>query len=264
MFFRLSRGENLWYEQSEGESKLLFLGGLGMSTLGWLGVLGALSKPWGNICLDFPGSGRSDDPSEELSISSLAEAVVELMDYLQVPRISPVGISMGGFVALEMGWRFPGRVEKLVLINTASRLEGRGREQLALWEDFRRDRCSPELILRQQLLCTLSENFFSSPQRMEQSLALFRQYQDQLWQKDPGFFAQARACRKFDLSEKVREINVPALLLSGEEDFMIPPSSMRKLAEDLPQSTFRTCSGGGHALYVERPSEIARCLEEFF
>ena len=85
-----------------------------MSILGWRGVLGAFSEPRGTLCLDFPGSGRSEAPSGELSVSSLAEAVVELMDYLQVSRISPVGISMGGFVALEMGWCFPERVEKLV------------------------------------------------------------------------------------------------------------------------------------------------------
>ncbi len=262
MFFQLSGGEKLWYERSEAEPELLFLGGLGMSILGWRGVLGAFSEPRGTLCLDFPGSGRSESPSGELSVSSLAEVVVELMDYLQIPRISPVGISMGGFVALEMGWRFSERVEKLALLNTASRLEGRGREQLALWEDLRREGCPPELMMRQQLLCTLSESFFSSPRRMEQSLAFFRRYQDQLWQKDPEFFAQARACGEFDLSDKVREIDVPALLLSGEEDLMIPPSSMRRLAEVLPRSTFRSIPGG-HALHVEQPAAIARHLEAF-
>ena len=97
---------------------------------------------------------------------------------------------------------------------------------------------------------------------MEQSLAFFRRYQDQLWQKDPEFFAQARACGEFDLSDKVREIDVPALLLSGEEDLMIPPSSMRRLAEVLPRSTFRSIPGG-HALHVEQPAAIARHLEAF-
>jgi len=265
VFLKLkSAGEpRLWYECSRGERELLFLGGLGMSSLAWRGVWSSLTKPWGILSLDFPGSGKSDLPSEDLSISSLADTVVELLDYCGISRITPVGISMGGFVALEMGWRFPERVEKLVLINTASRLTGRGREQLLLWEDLRRQGCSPELLLRQQLLSTLSEKFFSFPRRMEQSLAFFREYREDLWQKDPGFFAQARACREFDPGERVREIGAPVLLLSGEEDAIISSASMESLGESLSESTFRSIPGGAHALHAEQAPEIARHLEEF-
>jgi pimeloyl-ACP methyl ester carboxylesterase len=263
MFLQLSGGGRLWYEQSREEPKLLFLGGLGMSSLGWRGVLGALSKPWGTLCVDFPGSGKSDLPAKELSMASLANLVVELLDFCGISRISPVGLSMGGFVALEMARSFPERVEKLVLINSASRLEGRGREQLALWEDLRRIGCPPELILRQQLLSTLSAAFFALPQRMEQSLVFFRRYQEELWQKDAGFYPQARACREFDFRDKAREIAAPALLVSGREDCMIPPESMAKLKESLPKSTLRILPGG-HALHVEQAPEIARSLEDFF
>ncbi len=189
--------------------------------------------------------------------------MVELLDFCGISRISPVGLSMGGFVALEMARSFPERVEKLVLINTASRLEGRGREQLALWEDLRRVGCPPELILRQQLLSTLSADFFTLPQRMEQSLVFFRRYQEAFWQKDAGFYSQARACREFDFRDKAREIGAPALLLSGREDLMISPELMRKLQESLPKSTLRILPGG-HSLHVEQAPEIARSLEEFF
>jgi pimeloyl-ACP methyl ester carboxylesterase len=263
MFLQLSGGEKIWYEQSGGEPKLLFLGGLGMSSLAWRGVLGALPKSWGTLCVDFPGSGKSDLPRGELSISSLASLVVELLDFCGISRITPVGLSMGGFVALEMARSFPERVEKLVLINSASRLEGRGREQLALWEDLRRIGCPPELILRQQLLSTLSAAFFAPPSRMEQSLVFFRRYQEEFWQKDQGFYLQARACREFDFRDKARDIVAPALLLSGREDLITPPESMAKLQKSLPKSILRILPGG-HALHVEQAPTIARSLEEFF
>ena len=200
MFLQLSGGEkNLVRTVREGAEAPLS-GGLGMSSLGWRGVLGALPKSWGTLCVDFPGSGKSDLPRGELSISSLASLMVELLDFCGISRISPVGLSMGGFVALEMAWSFPERVEKLVLINTASHLEGRGLEQLALWEDLRRIGCPPELILRQQLLSTLSADFFALPQRMEQSLVFFSQISGGFLAEGPGFLPSGSGLQRVRFS----------------------------------------------------------------
>jgi pimeloyl-ACP methyl ester carboxylesterase len=84
----------------------------------WSPQVEALSADFRVIALDLPGYGDSAPRSEVMTMRMFAECVVELLDKLGVERSIVVGLSMGGLVAMELGLRYPDRVNGLVLAAT--------------------------------------------------------------------------------------------------------------------------------------------------
>jgi 3-oxoadipate enol-lactonase len=78
-----------------------------------------------------------------------------------------------------------------------------------------------------------------------------------------GYTASCAALRDADLRERVKELDVPALVLCGEEDGPTPPEICRQLADSLPQAQFTEIRGAGHLPCIEQPAEFARRVRAF-
>jgi pimeloyl-ACP methyl ester carboxylesterase len=96
---------------------VLMLHGLGATKASFLPTLGALAPSHRAIALDLPGFGDSDKPLlASYDARFFAQAVTALIDELEAERVDLIGNSMGGRVALEVGLRYPERVNRLVLL----------------------------------------------------------------------------------------------------------------------------------------------------
>jgi pimeloyl-ACP methyl ester carboxylesterase len=117
--FRInSQGESLHYRvRGRGECVLL-LHGLGSSGADWELQIRALQRQFRLIVPDLPGSGHQTPASEKCSIPGFAATLWALLDHLGVARVSVIGFSLGGAVALEMALQRPDSVPRLVLINS--------------------------------------------------------------------------------------------------------------------------------------------------
>lgn len=117
--FRINRqGESLHYRiRGRGEC-LLLLHGLGSSGADWELQARVLEQQFRVIVPDLPGSGHRTPASEKCSIPGFAETLWSLLDHLRIARVSVVGFSLGGAVALEMALQRPDSVPRLVLINS--------------------------------------------------------------------------------------------------------------------------------------------------
>jgi pimeloyl-ACP methyl ester carboxylesterase len=106
-------------EAGQGEP-ILMLHGLGATKASFLPSVAALAASHRVIAIDLPGFGDSDKPlAAPYDARFFADAVVAVLDVLELERTSLVGNSMGGRVALEVGLRTPERADKLVLLCTA-------------------------------------------------------------------------------------------------------------------------------------------------
>ena len=83
---------------------------------------GWLAQRYQVIVFDNRGVGRTDKPDVPYSIEVMAQDTAELMKALAIERASLLGISMGGKIALDLALRYPGRVEKLILVSTSARV----------------------------------------------------------------------------------------------------------------------------------------------
>ena len=75
--------------------------------------------------------------------------------------------------------------------------------------------------------------------------------------------ADFQACDAFDALERMAEIEVPLLALSGESDAMVPPKFSRAAADRVPRGEARIVPGAGHLLFIERPDETNEALRAF-
>lgn len=142
------------YYEIHGEGKpLLLIGGLGLDLSELQSMSGWLAQRYQVIVFDNRGAGRTDKSDVPYSIEMMAEDTAELMKALAIERASLLGISMGGKIALDLALRYPGRVEKLILVSTSARVINTKEKALAL--TFPRSCIQPASVPEQAPLATL-------------------------------------------------------------------------------------------------------------
>jgi pimeloyl-ACP methyl ester carboxylesterase len=97
---------------------VLLLHGLGCDHTTWEPVLDTLAKRYTVIAPDLLGHGQSDKPRADYSVGGYANGMRDLLTVLGIDKATVVGHSFGGGVAMQFGYQFPERTERLVLVGT--------------------------------------------------------------------------------------------------------------------------------------------------
>ncbi|NOR39390.1 MAG: hypothetical protein GQ580_07375 [Candidatus Thorarchaeota archaeon] len=71
------------------------------------------------------------------------------------------------------------------------------------------------------------------------------------------------ACDNFDISDRLGEITIPAFVIIGEHDDLIPPSVAKQLEVSLPRADIAVIRGANHSPMIERPDKFNRLLSKF-
>ena len=95
---------------------LLLLHGLGCDHTTWRPVIDALAKRYMVVAPDLLGHGRSDKPRADYSVGGYANGVRDLLTVLGIDKVTVVGHSFGGGVAMQFAYQFPERTERMVLV----------------------------------------------------------------------------------------------------------------------------------------------------
>ncbi len=112
-------GDIVFYYETFGEGyPLVLIRGLGSNADHWYEQVPVLSREYRVIVFDNRGVARSSDPGGELSILTMAQDVLGILDYLQIESAHVFGLSMGGMIAQELAIHYPGRVNGLILAST--------------------------------------------------------------------------------------------------------------------------------------------------
>ncbi|MFC6149297.1 MULTISPECIES: alpha/beta fold hydrolase [Mumia] len=95
---------------------VLLLHGLGCDSTTWLGVARQLAERFTVVAPDFLGHGESDKPRADYSLGAYANAMRDLLTYLEIERVTVVGHSLGGGVAMQFAYQYPERTERICLV----------------------------------------------------------------------------------------------------------------------------------------------------
>jgi pimeloyl-[acyl-carrier protein] methyl ester esterase len=203
--------------------------------------------------VDLPGHGRSPWVAEACDLAGLAEAVVPV-----VPQGATVlGWSLGGMVALELGRRYPRHLRALVLVATTPRFLAapdwnRGLEPAVL-DGFTH---GLEADCHQTV-----QNFLTLQARGdERAAATLRALRGLIAARaEPDRRALAAGLdvlRSVDLRTALPQIELPALVVSGEHDCLMPAEAGRALAAALPRARLRIIERSGHAPFLSHPDHV--------
>lgn len=245
------------HENPGGETPVLLLHGLGVSSASWeLQIPALVQANYRLLVPDGRGFGQSSYPGGSHSIHDMAGDMAALLEKLAIPGAHVVGISMGGTLALEMALSWPERVKKLVLVNTFASLRP---ERPSVWLYF---------ISRLILIHTLGLNaqaravarrLFPRPDQAE----MRRMVIEQICQANPrGYRATMRALGFFNVTRRLREISRPTLVITGTQDSTVPPQTQKALAAGIPGAR-QVFLPAGHAVIAEQPEAFNQVVLEF-
>ncbi len=233
---------------------VVFLHGLGGDRRVWLYQIPEFCGRFSTITVDLRGHGRSSAPAGNWSIADMAQDVVRLLRKLGVERAHLVGVSLGGMVAQQFALDYPYATASLVLGDTVCGMP-EGFEDMA--------RAAMQFIEENPMAAVAKEritNAFS-----DAIDPVLRDYFiDQIARNDKAAYVRtARAVFGFSVRSRVAEINVPTLVVVGEEDRVTPPHLSQELAERIPGARLVRIPGAGHISNIERPAEFNRAVLDF-
>lgn len=231
---------------------------LGQDGAMWDTVANELAATCRVICPDTRGHGRSQIPTEPLSLAELAADAARLIDELGGGEpVVWVGLSMGGLVGQELALRHPDKVHALVLANTTSGYSTAGREAIA-------QRIATVEAHGLQAVATATMQRFFSPAFRESQAAAVARHQRLFEATDPeGYTACASALIDADFTTRLHQIRVPTLVVHGSLDESIPQDTAQALARAIPSAQFVPLTGCAHLSAVEQPQAFAELVGEF-
>ena len=265
-------GHELSYVDSGAGPAVLFIHGILGSQRQWAHLVDEVDDDHRVVVPDLFGHGDSAKPTGDYSLSSHAATLRDLLDHLGIDRVTLVGHSLGGGIAMQFYYLFPERVDRLVLVSSG----GLGREVNLVLR-------SATLPGAQQVLSVIA----SAPvlQRVD---ALGRGAQRVGWR--PGadigaiwrgftslgdsesrraFLATTRAVIDFggqsiSAYDHLGSVSAPpTLIVWGSKDRMIPAWHALSAQRALPGCRVELFEGAGHFPHLDDPDRFARVLREF-
>jgi pimeloyl-ACP methyl ester carboxylesterase len=262
--FVMIDGRRMAYDEvipPQPRGTVLLLTGADSNRLAWYKQLDVFGRAYRTIAVDYRDTGDSDPVSEPYTVTDLADDAVFVLDALGVQRAHVIGISLGGYVALQMALRNPERVEKLVLISTSATFIPPSPDMIAQIMQLQLDPHMEvgERMQRTMALVTAPGYFESHPQDWDSIAELARHRP----QREEAAARQIQACLTYDVSGHLDQIQVPTLVVHGESDPRVGIEHAHFLAEHISGARLLLYPKTGHLVIIERAEEFNKDVLAF-
>lgn len=250
-------GTKLYYEVHGSGEPVLFVHGFPLSSRLWQDAAATLGDRYRIIVPDLRGHGRSD-ASDVTSMTQMAGDLVAVLDAAEERRpVILVGLSMGGYIAMEMARLQPLRIRALVLADTRHDADAQAkvqeREAVA-----RRVLAEGSQVVADGMVSKLFAD--TAPQRLKD------EWRGIMAATPPkGVAAALRAMgARIDSAETLKGWQAPCLIVVGESDVITPPEVARQMQSLVTGSQLEIILGAGHMTPVEQPGLFTGALRAFF
>jgi pimeloyl-ACP methyl ester carboxylesterase len=243
----LHRHELSYVDSGTGPA-VLFIHGILGSQRQWTHLVDKLDDNYRVVVPDLFGHGESAKPMGDYSLSAHAATLRDLLDHLGIARVTLVGHSLGGGIAMQFYYLFPERVDRLVLVSSG----GLGREL--------------NLILRSATLPG-AETVLSVVASAPLIWQGFTSLSDR--ESRRAFLATTRAVvdiggQSISAHDHLESVEpVPTLIVWGTKDRMIPAWHALSAQQAVPDCRVELFEGAGHFPHLEDPDRFAGVLREF-
>ncbi|WP_191575721.1 MULTISPECIES: alpha/beta fold hydrolase [Achromobacter] len=236
---------------------LLCIHGLGGSSNTWTPLMGALTG-YRVIRPDLPGSARSPLPDGKLSISGYVDALVSVLKALDCGAVHVVAHSLGTIVAQHLALKEPAGVRSLALFGPLAEPPEAGRPGIRARAALARQG-APAM---QEIADAIVKGATSRRTKAEQPavLALVR---ESVMRQPPEGYAQSCEALAAAESADLERLDVPVLLVTGDEDGVAPPANVQVMAGRIPGSRCTIVPDCGHWTTFEQPGACIEALQAF-
>ena len=254
--FMDAAGIHTSYLEAGAGPPLVLLHGAGGGAVTWYKAIGPLSRHFRVIAFDRPGYGESEKPSAPYDKPFNTNWLLQAIKNLGLQRFSLVGNSEGGAVGIHFTLNHPEYLDKLILVGSAG-----------LGDDW-----DKAIILKMALYKLLpspkwgdllGRNVMQNP---DDAHPAWHEYSIDVLKKKGGrrafFQGRGRAVITFT-DEELRAVQVPTLLIWGEDEAFFPVSHGERAARLIPGARMEVIPGAGHLPFMEKPEIFCHLVAKF-
>jgi pimeloyl-ACP methyl ester carboxylesterase len=256
----LINGINMAWDDIGSGPALLLIHGFPLNRCMWRPQIAAMTAAgYRVVAPDLRGFGESDSSDGQYTIDLFADDIVCLLDHLGIERAVVGGMSMGGYILLNMLERYRERITAACFIVTRSGADDEsGRERrLNLARDTKEH--GPRVVADFFVKMLFAE------ETAREKPELVTEVSDWMTQSDPGGLAGgllAMRDRK-DYTPLLSGFSLPTLIIGAEQDKAVSAEHLHILASGLPQSKKCLIQEAGHLVNMEQPAAFNNCLLDF-
>jgi len=231
----------------EGREVVLFIHGAGGGEYTWSYQKGFFEKQFNPIFIELPGHGKSGGDGEQ-EIGKYAEHVHAFLKVMGLSKVTLVGHSMGGAIVQTLALIHPEVVNKIVLVGTGAKL-----------------RVFPIILdgIKNNFKETVRKITQFAYSRKVSSDLIERAISDLMQCRPEVLYGDFLACDRFDIMNEVEKIDLPTLVLCGDEDELTPVKYSQFLHRQIKHSKIEILSNAGHMVMMESPQAFNEKIGEF-
>ncbi|MEP0806428.1 MAG: alpha/beta hydrolase [Chloroflexota bacterium] len=264
-------GINVHYKTyGQGEPTFVLLHGFGASLFSWREVTAPLAEFGTVIAYDRPAFGLTERPltwegENPYSQEAQVELVIGLMDALGVERAILVGNSAGGTIAMLTALKYPQRVQSLILADPAVYAGGGAPAWIRPLLRTPQMRHLGPLVSRQIQTRgpELIELAWHDPSKITPEILEGYQKPLRIADWDKALWELTLASRESGLAERLGELTLPTLVITGDDDRIVPTEQSLRLAQELPNAQLAVIPQCGHVPQEECPEAFMQAVTEF-
>jgi pimeloyl-ACP methyl ester carboxylesterase len=245
------------------EGTVLLITGLASNRLSWYNQLEEFGQLYRTIAIDNRDAGDSDPSEGPYSVADMAGDTALFLKELNIEQAYVVGISMGGFIALELALRHPALVSKLVLVSTSGGGLTNVPANPRLWPTFltlRSQNLEPADLVRRVFTLIMGPGYAAKHPETIREITTIAGYQPI---SPRGYSRQLRACLFHNAAFRLGQIKVPTLIIHGDKDPLVPIGNGRRLARKIPGAKMYVYPNTGHLPIIEEARRFNRDVLAF-
>ncbi|MEW6732355.1 MAG: alpha/beta fold hydrolase [Acidobacteriota bacterium] len=222
-------------------------------------LIAQLSQDFHIINIDQHGHGASSSYAG-LTLEAMAKDYAAMLDNLGLEAVHWAGLSLGGMVGMRLALAYPNKVQSLILMDTSAQPEPAQQRELYI---------QLATALRAGQAASVVDAvlaFFFAPTTFANKKELVEHYRKKLigYNSIEGIFQAALAVfNRNDISDRLSEISVPALIIVGEHDIATTVDRSELLAARIPNAQLVIIKEAGHMSATEQPGAVAAAITKF-
>lgn len=260
------------YRKMGSGPALLLLHGLGCDSSTWNNVMLTLSKNFTVIAPDLLGHGASDKPNADYSLGGYANGMRDLLTILDIDRVTVVGHSFGGGIAMQFAYQYPERTERVCLVSTG----GLGSEVTPLIRFLTvpgsgallaAATIAPLRPVMTQGMRALSKTGMSITRDLDEVARIYEAFADPAMrravQRVTGHVLNWRGQYVTMTDRAYLSRLMPMMVIWGKDDAVIPVSHADVARAYATKSDVHVFEDSGHFPHKDHPEQFCALLEEF-
>lgn len=246
----------MYYEIAGTGEPLLFLHGLGSSTLDWEYQIDFFKQYYQVIAVDLRGHGNSDKPTAAYSVSLFAQDIAQCIQALSITPAHIVGHSLGGMIAFQLAIDYPEAVKTLCIINSGPEVVFTS--TFFKWSFYLRKLLVQGFGVR-ALSASLAKKVYPDPEQ----IALHQKFIER-WSKNDkhAYINSLGVFPGWTVKQRLSEIQCPTLILASDQDYS-SVAYKQSYTQLIPNAQLVVIPHSRHVSIQDQPAAINTALFDF-